>query len=85
MSFFSFVHLIYIHIVTGLNVGEFNQVYEIRGRLLSDPIACEKHGTSQQRHTSRVVCVGLLILIPNTVPNVSVYRPDSLCQEQLIV
>ena len=31
----------------------------------------------------RVVCVGLLILSPKTVPNVSVYRPDSLFQEQL--
>ena len=25
----------------------------------------------------RVVCVGFLILSPKTVPNVSVYRPDS--------
>ena len=66
-----------------LNVSEFNQMYETRARPLSDPIACEKHGASQQRQTSRVVCVGLLILSPNTVPNVSVYRLDSLFQEQL--
>ena len=31
----------------------------------------------------RVVCVGLLILSPKTVTNISVYRPDSLFQEQL--
>ena len=30
-----------------------------------------------------LVCVGLLILSPKTAPNVSVYRPDSLFQEQL--
>ena len=38
---------------------------------------------SQQRQTSRVVCVGFLILSPKTVPNVLMYRPDSLFQEQL--
>ena len=26
---------------------------------LSDPIACETHGASRERQTSRVVCVGL--------------------------
>ena len=45
--------------------------------------ACETHGASQERQTSRVVCVGLLTLCPKTVPNVSVYRPDYLFQEQL--
>ena len=50
---------------------------------LSDPIACDTHGESQEGQTSRVVCVGLLILSPKTVPNVSVYRPDSLFHEQL--
>ena len=45
--------------------------------------ACETHGASQERQTSRVVCVGLLILNQKTVPNVSVYRPDFLFQEQL--
>ena len=42
----------------GLNVSEFNQMYEILGRPLSDPIACETHGASQERQT---------------VPNVSAY------------
>ena len=46
-------------------------------------IASETHGASQERQTSRVVCVGLLILSPKTVSNVSVYRPDSLFQEQM--
>ena len=36
-----------------------------------------------ERQTSRVVCIGLLILSPKTVLNLSVYRPDSLFQEQL--
>ena len=75
----------FLQIVMGLNVSEFNQMYEVRGRPLSDPIACEKHGASQQRQTSRVVCVGLLILSPKTAPNVSAYKPDSLFQEQLSV
>ena len=43
------------YIVTGLNVSEFIQMYEI----LEDPIACEMHGASRERQTSRVVCVGL--------------------------
>ena len=51
--------------------------------VLSDPIACEKHRVSQERQTSRVVCDGSLILSLKTVPNVSMYRPDSLFQEQL--
>ena len=46
-------------------------MYEIRGRTLSDPITCETHGASQKRQTSRVVCVGLLILSAKTVPNLS--------------
>ena len=33
--------------------------------------------------TIRVVCVGLPFLGPKTVPNMSVYRSDSLFQEQL--
>ena len=49
------------------------------------PIACETHGASQERQTSRVVYVGLLILSPKTVPDVSVYKPDSLFQEQLSI
>ena len=40
-------------------------------------------GHLKKKQTSRVVRVGLLILSPNTVPEVSVYRPDSLFQEQL--
>ena len=40
-------------------------------------------GSSLPDKSSRVVCVGLLNLSPETVPNVSVYRPDSLFQEQL--
>ena len=36
-------------------------------RFLCDPIACEKHEKSQERQTGRVVCVGLLILSPETV------------------
>ena len=46
-----------------------------------DTIACETHGASQGMYTSRIV--GLLVLNPKTVRNVSVYRPDSLFQEQL--
>ena len=65
-------------IVTELNVSEFNQMYEIRGRPLSDPIACEAHGASQERQNSRAVCVGLLILSLKTVSSMSVYRLDSL-------
>ena len=49
----------YKNIVTGLNVSEFNQMYEILGWPLSNPIACETHGVSRERQTSRVVCVGL--------------------------
>ena len=45
----------------------------------------ETHRASQERQTSRVVCVGLLILSAKTVPNVSVCRPDSLFQVQLSV
>ena len=36
----------FLNIVTGLNVNEFNQMYEIRGRPLSKPNACERHETS---------------------------------------
>ena len=79
LFFFGFV----FNIVVGLNVCEFNKTYEILGRPLSDPIACETHGASQERQTSRVVCIGLLILNPKTVPNMPVYKPDSLFQEQL--
>ena len=71
------------NIVTGLNVSEFNQIYEIWGRPLNDPIACEKHGASQQRQAGRVVCAGLLISSLKTMPNVFVCKPDSLFQEQL--
>ena len=49
---------------------------------VSDTIACEMHGASRERQTSRVVCVGLLILSPKTVLDMSVYRPDPLFQEQ---
>ena len=66
-----------------MTVSEFNQMYEILGGPLSDPVACETHGASQERQTDRVVCVGLLILSPKTMPNVSVYGPDSLFQEEL--
>ena len=52
---FFFCYFVYI-IVTGLNVSEFNQMYEMP---LSDPNACETHGASRERQTSRVVCVGL--------------------------
>ena len=52
-------------------------------RPLSDLIACESHEASQERQIGRVVCVGLSILSPKTVPNVSVYRPNALFQEQL--
>ena len=76
-----FLFCFVFNIVTGLNVSEFNQMYEVLGLPLSDPIACETHGASQERHTSKVVCVGLLILSLKLVPNVSVYRPDSLFQE----
>ena len=48
-------------------------------------IACETHRASQERQTSSVVCVGLLIRSPKTVLNVSMYRPHSLLQEQLSV
>ena len=54
-------------------------------RYWDDPIACETHGKSRDRQTSRVVCVGLLILSAKTVPNLSVYRSDSVFQEQLVV
>ena len=80
-----FVLFFVFNIVMGLNVSEFNHMCEILGCPLSDPTACDTHGTSQERQTSRVVCVGLLILSPKTVLNVSVYRPDSLFQEQLSV
>ena len=50
---------------------------------LCDPIAFETRGASRERQTGRVVCVGFLILSPNTAPSMSVYRPDSLFQEQL--
>ena len=81
---FSFVCIFFVfvfNIVTGLNVNEFNQMYEIMEWTLSDPIAGETHGASQERQTSRVVCVGVLILSPKTVPNMSMYKPDSLFQE----
>ena len=52
-------------------------------RYRDDTIACETHGASQERQTSRVVYVGLLILSLKTVPNVPVYRPHSLFQKQL--
>ena len=52
---FFFLFCIVFNIVTGLNVGEFNQMSEILGCPLSDPIACETHGASQERQTSRVV------------------------------
>ena len=71
------------NIVTGLNISEFNQMCEILGWPLSDPVACETHGASQERQTSRVVCVGLFIVSPKTAPNVSMYRLNSLFQEQL--
>ena len=38
-------------------------MYEILAWPLSDPIACEMHGASRERQTSRVVCVGLLIQV----------------------
>ena len=66
----------------GLKVSEFNQIYEILGWPLSDSIACKTHEASQEKQTSRVVCVGLFLSL-KTLPNVSVYRPDSLFQEQL--
>ena len=71
------------NIVTGLDVSEFNQMYEILGGPLIDPMAFETHGASQERQISRVVCADLLILSPKTVPNMSVHRPDSLFQELL--
>ena len=46
---------------------------------------CLNFGASQERQTRRVVYVGLLILSPKTLSNVSVCRPDSLFQEQLAV
>ena len=47
-------------------------------------VRCMRHlKASQERQTSRVVCFGLLILSPEIVPNMSVYRPDSLFQDQL--
>ena len=58
-------------------------MYEILGWPLSDPNACQTHGTSQERQASRVARAGLLILSLKTVPDVSVYRPNSLFQEQL--
>ena len=83
MVFLFYIFVFVFNIVTELNVSESDQMYEILGRPLSDSIARETHGASQERQTSRVVCVGLLILSPKTVPNVSGYRPDSLFQEQL--
>ena len=47
------------------------------------PVACETHGVSQERHSSRVACVGFSFLSPRNVPNVFAYRPDSLFQKQL--
>ena len=80
---FLFLCIFILNFVTGLNVSEFNQMYEIQGQPLSDPNACETHRASQGMYTSRVLRVGLLVLSPKTVRNVSVYRPDSLFQEQL--
>ena len=52
---FFFFYVFFLNIVTGLNVSEFNQMYVILGQPLSDPIACEAHGASQERQTIRVV------------------------------
>ena len=46
-------------------------------------IACKMHGESQEKQTSRVVLCWLVIRSLKTVPNMSVYMPDSLFQEQL--
>ena len=54
-----FYWLVFLNIiVTGLNVSEFNQMYEVLGWPLSDPVVGETHGASRERQTSRVVCVG---------------------------
>ena len=45
-SFLRFFFVFLFNIVTGLNVREFNQMYEILGWSLGDPIACETHGAS---------------------------------------
>ena len=42
----------------GLNVSEFNQMYEILGWPLIDPTTCGMHRASQEKLTSRVACVG---------------------------
>ena len=54
---FSFIIFLY-NIVTGLNVSEFNQMYELLGWPLIDPTTCLTHRASQEIQTSRVACVG---------------------------
>ena len=60
------------NIVSGLNVSEFNQMYEILGDLSVIQLL------ARQRRL-----IWLVIQNPKTVPNMSVHRPDSLFQEQL--
>ena len=60
------------NIVSGLNVSEFNQMYEIL-----DDLSVIQLLARQRR------LIWLVIQNPKTVPNMSVHRPDSLFQEQL--